>query len=54
MRNSVILVSMLSLAACGDPLADFERIENIELAEDTPEVSVLSDPQDVTPRIGVV
>ena len=54
MRNSVILFSMLSLAACGDPLADFERIENIELAEDTPEVSVLPDPEDVTPRIGVL
>ena len=40
--------------ACGDPLADFEKIKNIELAEDTPEVSVLSDPQDVTPRIGVL
>lgn len=54
MRNSVILFSMLSLVACGDPLADFERIENIELAEDTPEVSVLPDPEDVTPRIGVL
>jgi hypothetical protein len=31
---------MFSLVACGDPLADFERIENIELAEDTPKVSV--------------
>jgi hypothetical protein len=53
-HNSVILFSMLSLAACGDPLADFERIENIELVEDTPEVSVLPDPEDVTPRIGVL
>lgn len=54
MRNSVILFSMFSLAACGDPLADFEWIENIELAEDTPKVSVLPDPEYIAPRIGVL
>jgi hypothetical protein len=53
-RNPVILFSMFSLAACGDPLADFERIENIELAEDTPKGSVLPDPEDIAPRIGVL
>ena len=54
MRNPVILFSMFSLAACGDPLADFERIENIELAEGTPKVSILPDPEDIAPRIGVL
>jgi hypothetical protein len=45
---------MFSLAACVDPLSDVERVENIELAEDTPKVSVLPDPEDIAPRIGVL
>ena len=54
MRNPVIMFSMFSLAACGDPLADFELVENIELAEDTPKVSVLPDPEHIAPKIGVL
>jgi len=53
-RNSVILLTILSLAACGDPLSDFERIEDIELADDVSEASILPDPEDEAPRIGVL
>ena len=54
MRNSVILLTIFSLAACGDPLSDFERIEDIELADDVSEASILPDPEDEAPRIGVL
>lgn len=53
MRNSLILLTMLSLAACGDPLADFERIDDVELAVDAAVAKALPDADDVAPTDGL-
>lgn len=45
---------MLSLTACGDPLADFERIEDVELAPDAPVAQALPDADDVAPTDGLL
>lgn len=53
MRNLWTVFVLLPLVACGDPLADFERIENVELAADAPVASALSDADDVAPTVGL-
>jgi hypothetical protein len=52
-RNSLILLTMLSLAACGDPFADFERIDDVELAVDAAVANALPDADDVAPTDGL-
>lgn len=53
MRNSLIFLMMLTLTACGDPLADFERIDEVELAADAPVAQALPDADDVAPTDGL-
>lgn len=54
MRNSLILLMLLSLAACADPLAKFERIEDVELAAEEPIAQALPDANDVNPTEGLL
>ena len=54
MRNSWVFLVMLSLTACSDPLADFERIEDVELAPDAPVAQALPDADDVAPTDGLL
>lgn len=53
MRNSIILIMLLSLAACVDPLANFERIEDVELAPDQEIAQALRDANDEAPTTGL-
>jgi hypothetical protein len=53
-RTSLIIFLMLSLTACGDPLADFERIDDVELAADAPLAKALPDADDVAPTDGLL
>jgi hypothetical protein len=52
-RNSLIFAVLVSLAACGDPLADFERIEDVELADEATTAQALPDANDVAPTEGL-
>ena len=53
MRNSLFFFGMLLLLACGDPLADFEQIEDVELVPDEPIAQALPDTDDITPVEGL-
>ena len=48
-QKSILALFCLALTACGDPLADFERLSDVPLAEDPTGAQVVTDPTDTPP-----
>lgn len=50
-QKAIPALLCLALTACGDPLADFERLSDVPLAEDPTGPQVVSDPSDAPPAL---
>jgi hypothetical protein len=50
-QKAILASVCLALTACGDPLADFERLSDVPLAEDPTGAQIVTDEADTPPAL---
>ena len=49
-HQAIIITTVLALAGCGDPLAEVDRLSDVDVVEETPTQEIVADANDAPPQ----